>query len=65
MGKTTTVVIEPNQMNISAQLIRAHLNIALAEAKRNSNLVALEAIDMILAEVSNLQSLVVDNPAKG
>lgn len=65
MGKTTTVVIEPNQLNISAQLIRAHLNIALAEAKRNSNLVALEAIDMILAEVSNLQSLVVDNPAKG
>ena len=65
MGKTTTVVIEPNQLNISAQLIRAHLNIALAEAKRNSNLVALEAIDMIIAEVSNLQSLVVDNPAKG
>lgn len=65
MGKTTTVVIEPNQLNISAQLIRAHLNIALAEAKRNSNQVALEAIDMILAEVSNLQSLVVDNPAKG
>ena len=65
MGKTTTVVIEPNQLNISAQLIRAHLNIALAEAKRNSNLVALEAIDMILAEVSNLQSMVVDNPAKG
>lgn len=65
MGKTTTVVIEPNQLNISAQLIRAHLNIALAEAKRNSNQVALEAIGMILAEVSNLQSLVVDNPAKG
>lgn len=65
MGKTTTVVIEPNELNISAQLIRAHLNIALAEAKRNSNLVALEAIDMILAEVSNLQSLVADNPAKG
>ena len=65
MGKTTTVVIEPNQLNISAQLIRAHLNIALAEAKRNSNLVALEAIDMILAEVSNLQSMIVDNPAKG
>ena len=65
MGKTTTVVIKPNQLNISAQLIRAHLNIALAEAKRNSNLVALEAIDKILAEVSNLQSMVVDNPAKG
>ena len=65
MGKTTTVVIEPNQLNISAQLIRAHLNIALAEAKRNSNLAALEEIDMILAEVGNLQSLVVDNPAKG
>lgn len=65
MGKTTTVVIEPNQLNISAQLIRAHLNIALAEAKRNSNQVALEAIGMIIAEASNLQSLVVDNPAKG
>ena len=65
MGKTTTVVIEPNRLNISAQLIRAHLNIALAEARRNSNMVALEEIDMILAEVGNLQSLVVDNPAKG
>lgn len=65
MGKTTTVVIEPNQLNISAQLIRAHLNIALAEARRNSNLVALEEIDKIFAEVSNLQSMVVDNPAKG
>lgn len=65
MGKTTTVVIEPNQLNISAQLIRAHLNIALAEARRNSNMAALEEIDMILAEVGNLQSLVVDNPAKG
>ena len=65
MGKTTTVVIEPNQLNISAQLIRAHLNIALSEARRNSNMVALEEIDMILAEVGNLQSLVVDNPAKG
>lgn len=65
MGKTTTVVIEPNQLNISAQLIRAHLNIALAEARRNSNLVALEEIERIFAEVSNLQSMVVDNPAKG
>lgn len=65
MGKTTTVVIEPNAINVSAQIIRAHLSAAVAEVKRQCNQSAIEEIDLVIQEVGNFQQLIADNPAKG